>query len=142
MELFHGNAGFRGSWPQCQECATLSAADFLPQRATLWNVNVNQELDFSYNVNNYFVIKEKKLGGRWQMGTSDRGAGRRESSVPGSGEIVQGQFVCENITPVNLPEPTGLKTNHRNVSSLPSKADHRLNLGARPVYAGFHILFF
>ena len=52
------------------------------------------------------------------MGTSDRGAGRRESSVPGSGEIVQGQFVCENITPVNLPEPTGLKTNHRNVSSL------------------------
>lgn len=45
------------------------------------------------------------------MGTSDRGQGG-ESSVPGSGEIVQGQFVYENITPINLPEPTGLKTNH------------------------------
>lgn len=45
------------------------------------------------------------------MGPSDRGQGGR-GSVPGSGEIVQGQFVCENITPINLPEPTGVKTNH------------------------------
>lgn len=45
------------------------------------------------------------------MGTSDKRQGGG-SSVPGSGEIVQGQFVCENITPISLPEPTGLKTNH------------------------------
>lgn len=45
------------------------------------------------------------------MGTSDRGQGGG-SNVPGSGEIVQGQSVCENITPINLPERTGLKTNH------------------------------
>lgn len=44
------------------------------------------------------------------MGTSDRGQGGG-SSAPGSGEIVQGQFVCENITPMNLPEPTEPKTN-------------------------------
>lgn len=48
-----------------------------PQRETLWNVNFNQKLDFSYNVNNYFVIKEKVSretadGHIWQ------GTGRRE----------------------------------------------------------------
>lgn len=78
-------------------------------RETLWNVNFNQELDFSYNVNNYFVIKEKNLGGRWQMGASDKELGGR-SSVSGNGEITQGQFMCENMNPINLPEPTGLKT--------------------------------
>lgn len=45
------------------------------------------------------------------MDTSDREQGGG-NSVPGSGEIAQGQFVCENITPINLPEPTGVKTNH------------------------------
>lgn len=45
------------------------------------------------------------------MDTSDKGLGGG-SSVSGIGEIVQGQFVCGNINPINLPEPTGLKTNH------------------------------
>ena len=58
-----------------------------------------------------FVIKEKNLAWGQQMGTSDWGQGGG-SSAPGSGEIVQGQFMCENITPINLPEPTELKTNH------------------------------
>lgn len=84
---------------------------FYLQRETLWNVNVNQELYFSYTVNKYFVIKEKSLAWGQQMGTSDWGQGGG-SSAPGSGEIVQGQFMCENITPINLPEPTELKTNH------------------------------
>lgn len=71
------NAGFRGSWPPCQECATLSATDFSPQQETLWNVNFNQELDFSYNVNNYFVIKEKIREGdsRWTHLTGSREEG-------------------------------------------------------------------
>lgn len=30
-QLLLGNAGFRGSWPQRKECATLPAADFLPK---------------------------------------------------------------------------------------------------------------
>lgn len=55
------------------------------------------------------------------MGTSDKRQGGG-SSVPGSGEIVQGQFVCENITPINLPEPTGLKTNHLQKRVCPSPA--------------------
>ena len=45
------------------------------------------------------------------MGTSDWGQGGG-SSAPGSGEIVQGQFMCENITPINLPESTELRTSH------------------------------
>lgn len=60
------------------------------------------------------------------MDTSDREQGGG-TSVPGSGEIAQGQFVCENITPINLPEPTGVKTNHlQKCVPLPSKADHSL----------------
>lgn len=75
--MFHGNAGFRGSWPQCQECATLSAADFLPKERPSGTVNINQELDFSYNVNNYFVIKEKNLDvdSRWAHLTGGREEG-------------------------------------------------------------------
>lgn len=45
------------------------------------------------------------------MDTSDRERGG-VNSVPGDGGIAQGQFVCENITPINLPEPTGVKMNH------------------------------
>lgn len=42
-------------------------------------MNVNQELDFSYNVNNYFVIKEKIWEGdsRWAHLTG----GREERAV-------------------------------------------------------------
>lgn len=56
------------------------------------------------------------------MGPSDRGQGGG-SSIPGSIEIVQGQFVCENITPINLPEPTGVKMNHlqKHVNLSPAK---------------------
>lgn len=60
------------------------------------------------------------------MNTSDKAQGGG-NSVPGSGEIAQGQFVCENITSINLPEPTGVKTNHLQKCVFShSRADHSL----------------
>lgn len=50
---------FEGAGPSVRNVQLYPLLIFFPKRETLWNINFNQELDFSYTINNHFVIKEK-----------------------------------------------------------------------------------
>lgn len=68
---------FEGAGPQVRNVQLYLQLIFLPNKRPFGSWTSNQELDFSYNINNYFVIKEKIREGdsRWTHLTGSREEG-------------------------------------------------------------------